>query len=286
MTAIQDLLEGEIKLFSLPEVYMRLKALLDDPDYSLADVGALIGQDPALTTRLLKLVNSPLFGSASKIDTVSQAVTMVGTQQVHDLVLATSVTQSFSGMKIDIVDMKSFWTRSVRCAVAARILANRCDLLDCERLFVTGLLSHVGHMPMYHKMPKDAERALLESKLRPQRLFQVERELLGFDYAQIGAELARIWELPTFLQTAIAHHNSPQSVDEFKLETAIVFLAALLAEVHDWQGGMDEWPNHVPAGVWQETELSPTDIVELREEIEIGTTTSSQMLLPGLMNAA
>ena len=117
------------KLVTLPDLYIRLRAVIDDPDFYMGQVAEVIANDPAMTARVLKLVNSAFFGLPAKIDTVSRAVGMLGTQQIHDLVLASSVTETFSGMSTNVVDMQIFWHRSVYSAVAARLIAAKCNVL-------------------------------------------------------------------------------------------------------------------------------------------------------------
>ena len=100
-------IKKEAKLVSLPGVYLRLTEILDSPDFAMAEVVNAISQDPSITLRLLRIVNSSLYGFAAKIETVSRAITMLGTQQVHDLVLATSVAKAFKGMSSEIMDLQN-----------------------------------------------------------------------------------------------------------------------------------------------------------------------------------
>ena len=95
MSTIWEQISAHAKLVSLPEIYLRLRDVLDDPDSNLADVADVVGNDPAMTAHVLRLVNSAYFGLATEVDTLSHAVSMLGTQEVHDLVLAVSVAESF-----------------------------------------------------------------------------------------------------------------------------------------------------------------------------------------------
>ena len=119
MPTVWEKVTANAKLISLPDVYFRLRDVLNDPEYCMGDVADVISHDPAMTTRLLRLVNSAYFGLAAKIDTVNRAVSMLGTQQVHDLVLAASVAQTFDGMSNQVMDMSRYWQKSVYCAIAS-----------------------------------------------------------------------------------------------------------------------------------------------------------------------
>lgn len=96
MASAEELVASTLKLVTLPAVYLRAKKVIDDPDSTLGDLAEVIGQDPAITVRLLRIANSAFFGFAARIDTVVRAVNILGMQQVHDLLLATSVSTTFS----------------------------------------------------------------------------------------------------------------------------------------------------------------------------------------------
>lgn len=228
MTTVWEQVTANARLISLPEVYLRLKELLAQPDFSMADVALIIGQDPALTTRLLRLVNSPYFGLAAKIDTVFRAVSMLGTRQVHDLALATSVAHSFAGMPSGVMDIPTFWRRSVFCGLVSRGLAKAAGMQDSERLFVAGLLRDIGHLVMYQTVPEPCRQATLSAEQREQPLHLIERELIGIDYARVGGVLMRQWRLPGSLREATEFHVEPRRALEFPTETYLVHIATLL----------------------------------------------------------
>lgn len=216
------------RLVSLPEVYLRLRELIEEPDFSMADVALLIGQDPALTARLLRLVNSPYFGLAAQIDTVFRAVSMLGVRQVHDLVLATSVARSFSNTSNDVMDIPTFWHCSLQRGLVARGLGRSLGLDDSEGLFVAGLLADIGHMVMYQTVPGPCRQAMETAVERDASLYVIEREIIGIDYARVGGMLMRQWQLPTRLREATEFHVEPRRAVEFPLETSILHIASLL----------------------------------------------------------
>jgi HD-like signal output (HDOD) protein len=217
------------RLVTLPEVYLRLRELVDQPDFSMADVALLIGQDPALTTRLLRLVNSPYFGLVSKIDTAFRAVSMLGVRQVHDLVLATSVARSFSDQANDVMDLSTFWQCSLLRGLLARELARTTGQGDGDGLFIAGLLADIGHMIMYQTVPGPCRQALATAVERDQPLYLAEREIIGIDHARVGGMLMRQWQLPPRLREATEFQVEPRRALEFPRETCIVHIATLLS---------------------------------------------------------
>lgn len=229
----RELVAGNLRLASLPDVYINVKAVLDDPDSSVVDMVRAIEHDPGITARLLRIANSAFFGFAAKVDTVSRAVSLLGTQQIHDLVLATSLASVFKGVPPELVDMDAFWHRSIYRAVAAKLLAGHCNVLDAERLFVAGLLSDIGHLILYQVVPHEAQAALQEALQSDRPLQAVEREHLGYDFAEVGSELLAAWNLPGSLVEIVRHHITPARAREFELETAIVHIAAQVARASE-----------------------------------------------------
>ncbi|MCF6336967.1 MAG: HDOD domain-containing protein [Gammaproteobacteria bacterium] len=228
---IQDLLSNIEQLISLPAAYVRLNELVDDPGSSTDDIAHVITQDVALTARLLRVANSPLYGLSTQIDTVSRAVTVLGTQQVRSLALATSACKSFEGIPNELMSMENFWEHSILCALCARTLALECLKQQREAVFVAGLLHDIGQLVLYRALP-DLSRQTLEACLdSPDELEsqEAEREIIGFDHAEIGSELARNWSLPASLQVCIAYHHDPAQATQSRVETAIVHIANSIA---------------------------------------------------------
>jgi HD-like signal output (HDOD) protein len=256
------------KLVSLPEVYLRLKSILDDSDFAMAEVAVVISRDPATSLRLLRMVNSSLYGFKGKIETVSRAISLLGTQQVHDLVLATSVARAFKGMPPDIMDMRRFWRSNVDCAVTSRLLAGLCGDCDKERLFVAGLLHDIGHLFMYQEIPDLSQQAILAARETGVPLYKIERTIIGFDYAKVGSEVLQIWSLPESLVETTLFHVEPVNAKESPLETALVHLGSLMTQAVE--GGIfNEGPLTVDPSVWSVTGLSIEDCTVLHDEIEI-----------------
>lgn len=227
MTPQQLALEVE-NLFTLPELYLKLKATIDDPKSTVTDVAVILEQDPNLTAKLLRLVNSAFFGLATQIDSIARAVNLMGLAQVHDLVLTVSTVNAFKGINSQLINMKEFWLHSVYCAAIAKLLARRCHIIDSDRLFVTGILHDVGHLVMYTQMSSHAEKLLEQAKAKQSPLAVLERAVFGFDYAEVGGELLKRWQLPASVYQAIYFHSRPDPELDFALEAAIVHIANIL----------------------------------------------------------
>lgn len=260
MSSPEQLIAGSVELLTLPEVYFQAKSVLEDPDAGLDHFANVIAYDPGLSARFLKLANSPVFGFVSRIETVSRAVAVMGMQQAYDIVLATAVARTFGGISTKIIDLQAFWRRSVYCAIVSRLLADRCDVLDSERLFVEGLLRDLGHLLLYLKKPGKVRQAVQKSQESGLPLSMVEREILGFDYAELGAALLGHWGLPPSLQVAVRYHPTPSAAPEFLLETSILHIAALVTDAAESQETPDLSALPIEASAWKVTGLAPEDV--------------------------
>jgi HD-like signal output (HDOD) protein len=253
------------KLISLPEIYLKLKGLLDDPGYTMAEVALLVGHDPGMAARFLRIVNSPLNRRMAKIESVGHAVSLLGSQQVHDIVLCASITEAFDGVLIDVMNMKQFWQRSVYCAVTARQLALKCEEAESERLFLIGLLHDIGHLFMYLGIPEQAKIAIVQANGQQRPLFLVERELFGFDYANLAGMMMKEWDLPKSLQLPVAFHPEPGRVRQYPLETALLHLASLLVNADLGTGVFGQGAYAVDPAAWSATDLTLEQCLEVQQ---------------------
>lgn len=253
------------QLISLPDIYLKLKELMDEPDYTMAEVAILVGRDPGMAARFLRMVNSPLNRRFHKIETVSQAVSLLGMDQIHDIVLSASVAGAFEGIQTKLMNMKKFWKRSFYCAVMAKQLALACGIMESDRLFVTGLLHDIGHLFMYLSIPNESQQAILNAKKQERPLYLVERELLGFDYAELGGYVMGQWNLPHSLQTTTRFHPEPARANQFVRETALLHLSSLLVisdlENHIFGKGSFS----VDPTVWPATRLTEEQCLNFRQ---------------------
>ncbi len=278
VTRMEDIF-SDAGLVTLPAVYAQLRAVLDDPDYSMQDVVNVVSNDPAITTKLLRLANSAYFGLATRIDTVPRAVSMLGTQEVHDLVLATSVVQSFAGLQNEVMDMQRFWRKSVVSAIAAKELALRCNVLDSDSAFVAGLLRDIGHLFIYQKLPQLAMQAQQLHLQRHIPLYQAEDSIMGTNYAKVGAEAMRRWKLPENLWEPTEFHVEPGLADDGVLITSLVHIAGVVAEAVDIEEEMRDAIRHVDPYAWQETGLDTEDVIALPDKLVDELNTVLNLLL-------
>ena len=226
--SLERLVDGAAWMPSLPQIYLQLTRVLDNPRASTAQIADIIGQDPSLTARLLRLVNSAFYCFPSKVENIADAVWLVGTEQIRDLALATSVLRVFGGISSNLVDMESFWVHSIATGVTARLLAAHRRETNGERFFVAGVLHDIGRLLMYRALPFDARKALFRARRTAEPLLDAERKTFGFDHAAAGGALLRAWDLPPSLIEIVQCHHAPGEAQQYPVEVAVVHLADVI----------------------------------------------------------
>jgi HD-like signal output (HDOD) protein len=263
-----ELVAGVTELVSLPQAYLRIRELVADPNVSLNAVASVVSADPSLAARVLRLANSAFFGLPLRIETVTRAVNMLGTRFIHDLSLATSAVRAFDGIPNDVMSMPKFWQRSIYAAVVARLLAKRHRGVEIERAFVAGLLHNLGHLVMYYKAPGQAFRSLARSTAESRALAEVEREIFGFDYAEVGCALLSAWKLPGSLQSVVGYHTRPSLNAQSPMETAIVHVASVVAIAADARDSVQEFVPEFDVGAFGLVNLTEDAVEPLMEEAD------------------
>lgn len=222
----QELVNSNVELVSLPAIVTKVNDLLNSPTASAADIAELISQDPGLTLRLLKMVNSPFYNFPSKIETVSMAITVLGINQLRDLLIATTLVNRFKSKPDTDFDIETFWCHSITTGLAARTIALNRKIPNSERLFIAGLLHDIGKMLMALLLPMHYAE-LNQSYLQSTKAN--ESDIFGFNHDELGECLLNTWHFPSTIATPIRHHHDLQSADMYKTDTAILHIGNVIA---------------------------------------------------------
>ena len=203
--------------------------LADLPNTTASELGAVVSKDPALSTRLLKLVNSAYFGMPRKVDTLTRAINLIGIVELRHLTLAASAKEVFADIDSRLFDMAAFWQHSVYCGLVARKLAEHASVLHSERLFTSGLLHDIGRLLMLMELPDEMEAVVVQQHELSRDVCKLEIEQVGFDHAEAGETLLLHWNLPSNLCTSVRYHHEPELARDANLETAILHVADQIA---------------------------------------------------------
>jgi two-component system cell cycle response regulator len=231
---LQKILDGE-DLPTLSPIALKIIKLASSEEASATDLARLITVDPALTARMLKIVNSPFYGFANKITSLSKAVTLLGMKAIRTLTLGLTVMDTFSGWEGSGFDYRDFWQRSFASGIASKFTAQKRGLNIDEEAFIGGLTQNIGSLILARFFPDQYGKVLKLHYHAGGDLCAKERESFGIDHAKLGFELFSHWKMPTLLSNVILYHHSPgempNSNSNHKLLTNIVYLSDIASHV-------------------------------------------------------
>jgi HD-like signal output (HDOD) protein len=266
--SIENLVRGIPSIGSYGGVAEELQRVLADPQSTLVEYAEVIEKDPDLTARLLRLGNSSFYGFPNRLETVTEAITLIGIQQMQDLLNASNIIEIFEGVSPQFVTMRSFWQHSLSCGVAARLIAVERRLPKPDKFFVAGLLHDIGRLVLLLRSPT-AARQVFELCAQDRRsLLDAEREVLGFDHAAVCGELLRVWNYPSRLVQAVAYHHHPMSAGLFQLEASVVHVANWMVNGLGLGSSGERFVPPLRDTAWQRVGLAPGQLTTILQATE------------------
>lgn len=217
---------------SLPAIAVQVLELAQKADADIAEIARLISKDPALSSKILRTVNSSFYGRSNNVATISQALVILGLQSVKTLVLGFSLVGNLAGQKPQGFQHVIYWKRSVYAATAARLIGARLKLVQQEEAFLAALLQDIG-MLVLDKVLGDEYGPIHDKLLSHADLAPAEQKAIGTNHAEVGGFLAVDWKLPPVLTIPISNHHAPDKVTDPQMRklTEIVELTSLCADV-------------------------------------------------------
>jgi putative nucleotidyltransferase with HDIG domain len=276
---LDALLRNQIKLPSLPTIFSQIVELMSDPNSSANDFSDVISKDPSLTARLLKIVNSVFYGYRSKVDTISQAVLIIGTNELYALCLSTSVLTMFKNIPSTLVNMTSFWKHSIGCGIVAKKIAAFKKEANLEKFFVAGLLHDIGRLIIYNELPGPAHKAISLAGQHNELLYNAETEILGFHHAKIGGRLMNKWKLPSKLDDMIQFHHHPENASEHS-DTAIIHISDIIINALKFGSSGEQFVPPLNPIAWKTVGLPAGMLPEIVQETASDIDELSSILIP------
>jgi len=229
MESVIQIVNGTKTLISPPDVWFRFNEAVNTPSSTIQDISDIVRTDPSLVANVLKVVNSPFYGIRSKVDTISRAISIIGLDDLYNIITTVVAVNSFSKIATNLVKPATFWRHSFCTAILAKKIAGLCGVLHTERLYVVGLLHDIGSLMLYSSQPVISEEIIKESDGDEEVHYRIEKEKLGFTHADLGAELLSQWGLPDTLTKTIRQHHEPGLDESIILDACIINLANTLS---------------------------------------------------------
>jgi HD-like signal output (HDOD) protein len=227
---IQQLVKKVTTIATLPEVTSRIIKTVEDPKSSATQLHQIISHDPALVTRILKVVNSAFYGLPGQIGSIERAIVLLGLNAVKNIAVAASLGQLFRGVKLcEGFTAKDLWTHCVAVGVTAREFAKQLKLPIADEAFLAGMIHDIGIMVSLQTSPEELKKVCERAKNSAEEFCAIEREVMGVDHQQLGMALAETWKFPRPCQLVAGFHHQPnQLADNNRSLVTLVHVADVI----------------------------------------------------------
>jgi|Deesub1362A_J573_1020465.scaffolds.fasta_scaffold00168_8 putative nucleotidyltransferase with HDIG domain len=247
---------------TIPSILQKLLKVIGNPKVPLSEISDCILGDPALTSRVLKMVNSPIYGFPGRISSVTQALILLGLNVVRGMLLGVSV---FEAMEKAMVGL---WKHSLGCAVTARIIAKKKNLREPEEISVAALLHDIGKVVLSLKFPKEYKKARADTEQQGLFIFEAEKNHFNITHADAGAWIAQRWNFPKNLIETIKYHHKPHLSKYFPVEAATVHLSDILVRAIGFGFAGDNFVPPINPSAWEILKMNNSTIKEILKEME------------------
>lgn len=222
-------IEREHRLMTLPEVLAQVIRTAEDPGSSVKDIATIISRDVTMTSKILRMANSSFYGRPKRVQSVNDAIGVLGTRTVKSIALSVSVYDICSRLETQL-DLKDYWMHSLEVAILSELIARRVRYKSAEEAFVAGLLHDIGILILDSAFPREYE-VIWQRCLEGDDLMKTEEVELGTNHAQISAFVASRWNLPQPYQTCLSDHHRMFDVSEPSPDRKIVNIVALASRI-------------------------------------------------------
>ena len=253
MDSLNQIIKRVDRLEPIPTVIHKVLDLADDPESSLRDLVEVVERDPAITANLLKTVNSAHLGLPVKVDSVSQAVSMLGLQEVVEMVLSQNLSGNLQRPQKGYGLAKGeLWRQSLAVAMVARTLAGQKDLMSLPAIYTAALLKDIGKVILHEYVADElpAIQALVAEK--NMSFVEAEKAVLGIDHTALGGIIAKQWHFSPHMIYMIENHHLPDTASRNDPATATLYLADMVAMMVDTGIGVDRLAYHVYPDVFND----------------------------------
>jgi putative nucleotidyltransferase with HDIG domain len=259
--AIKERLFNIKDLPTIPAFHRQILKLIEDVNYSVDDVSRLIERDQVLTTKVLKLVNSPFYGLYSEVAAVRRAVVLLGANLIRGIILSTAL--------FDIAEKKlpGLWDHSYCCSMISGFLAKKFNLITIEEVMTGALLHDIGKVLIRKQLPEKALAIDAAVSSKSITATDAESAVLGLTHDNAGLWLAATWNFPGIIRDIIFYHHKPGMCALHFKETIIVHLADIVVKGMGIVYSGDPFVPPLDEESWDKLALSEHDLIDMVVEI-------------------
>ncbi len=260
-TSVKGQILSVTDLPTLPSVLDEVSKLVDDPNSSTEQVAKVIAQDQVLSAKVLKMVNSPIYGFPGRITTIQHALVLLGLNVIKGIIISTSV--------FDIIQqaMSGLWEHSLGCALASGAVAKAAGFEDPEEFTVAGLLHDLGKVVTAVQLPELNTAVQQTVEQKQVSYYEAERLILGFGHDRINAWLARHWNLPPNVREAMTYHHHPDRAQFYPQTAAVVHVGNFLVRIFEYGNGGDDQTAYFKPAAMKVLKLKMKNLEPVMDEL-------------------
>ncbi len=255
---LQHLFSQPQSLPQIPKVVLELIESFNNEDIDISAIAKKVSTDPVLTAKVLRLANSAHYGIPKTVSSVDDASVILGMGSLRTMILASCMSNAFKPMPG--YDQVAFWKSAFGVAAYAKFIAEKTAKHDKEIAFTTGMLHSIGSLIIRHNMPQEAANIDEVESMSKTKRHDLEQAQLGFDYAEVGGELAKRWKFPDEIQQAISEQVAHDKEQPYGDLAAILYLGKYLESSFRKQLTAAEMQADFPEAVAAKLGLSYSDI--------------------------
>lgn len=265
----EKIIAGLTRVAALPAVALKFSEAIQNPMTTNQDLENIISEDSALASRVLRIANSAMFNFPSKIDTISKAISIIGQQQIHDIILSCSIIKVFGEIDQNLIDMEQFWRHNLAVGAASRVIAAMRRENNIERFFIAGLLHDIGRLVLLAERTQKMNAVFESCRDGKGFIFSEEKTVFGFDHAYLGALLLKKWQLPAILVNAVQYHHTPSLSPGFKNEAGIVHVADIIAHALNYGSSGEHYVPMIDKKVWEFIDIDIDNLDMILEQVYV-----------------
>ncbi|MCJ8499579.1 HDOD domain-containing protein [Desulfatitalea alkaliphila] len=245
----------DVQLPEVPSLVYELNDIIADPLSSSGEIARVVNKSPSLAALLLKIVNSAFYGFRSKIDSISRAVTLIGSKEVSHLALGITIMEAFKSIPRRVIDVPAVLEHNLACGIVARIIAAHGKIAaHTEQIFVSGMLHDIGRLVLCKYFPRHAMATMAHARRLQQPLLKSEQALLGTTHARLGKMLLQKWKLPYALENNVACHHNPAAAINPEMAAALQMADIVVHALGVGNSGEEILPAF-DAGAWDKVRM-------------------------------
>jgi len=259
---------------TLPEITLKIIELVEDPNATAQDLHKVVEYDPALCSRVLKVVNSSFYGLPGQIGSINRAIVLLGLNAVKNIAISASLAKLFRGGKLcPSFNAKDLWTHSTAVAATSKLIADELGLSCPDEAFLAGLMHDIGII-VEMQSDRDALTTVVSTVagadgIPTSDMLKIENEVFGANHQQFGEALCEKWKFPRVFALVAGNHHSPMGVDaELRTLPLVVHVAdKITAEIEDGGFRLDVLNTEIDPAILDELKITSDGLIKIKEVI-------------------